>query len=42
MRKDLIFLTYESTYIDLKDLLQTSTHSSYPLLDSPGDFRITI
>ena len=36
MRKDLVFLTYESSFNDLSVLLQTSEHASYPLVDAPS------
>ena len=37
MRKDLVFLTYESSFNDLKDLLLSSEHASYPLVDAPSE-----
>ena len=37
MRKDLVFLTYESSFNDLQDLLQSSEHASYPLVDAPSE-----
>ena len=36
MRKDLTFLSYESSFSDLQELLQTSEHASYPLVDAPS------
>lgn len=36
MRRDLVYLSYRSTYHDLKLLLLTSNHASYPLVDAPG------
>jgi len=41
MRRDLVYLSYRSTYHDLKLLLLTSNHASYPLVDAP-DSRILI
>ena len=40
MRKDLTFLTYESSFDDLKELLQTSEHASYPLVDAPSKSKL--
>ena len=37
MRKDLTFVSYESSYSDLKLLLETSSHVSYPLVDAPSE-----
>jgi chloride channel 2 len=34
MRKDLLYITYQSTYRELRQLLKNSKHSSFPLLDS--------
>lgn len=42
MRKDLVFLTYESSFNDLKNLLQTSEHASYPLVDAPSKLMHTL
>ena len=36
MRRNLVYLSYRSTYLDLKQLLLTSNHASYPLVDAPG------
>ena len=36
MRRNLVYLSYCSTYLDLKQLLLTSNHASYPLVDAPG------
>ena len=38
MRKDLTFVSYESSYSDLKLLLETSSHASYPLVDAPSEY----
>ena len=36
MRRNLVYLSYRSTYLDLKQLLLTSNYASYPLVDAPG------
>ena len=36
MRTDLLYLTYKSSYRDLRQLLKNSNHSSFPLVDNPG------
>ncbi len=36
MRRDLVYLSHRSTFQDLKLLLSTSRHASYPLVDAPG------
>lgn len=34
MRRDLLYLSYQSTYRDLRQLLKNSKHSSFPLVDN--------
>lgn len=41
MRRDLVYLSYCSTYADLQQMLSRSNHASYPLVDAP-DSRILI
>ena len=36
MTTDLLYLSYQSTYRDLRHLLRNSKHTSYPLVDNPG------
>ncbi len=36
MRVRLDFLSYQSTFHDLHELLNTTEHDSYPLVDAPG------
>ena len=38
MRKDLTFVSYESSYGELQLLLETSSHASYPLVDTPSNY----
>lgn len=38
MKKDLTFISYESSFSDLKLLLHTSSHASYPLVDAPSEW----
>ena len=42
MQSDIVFLSYRSTYRDLKFILQTSKHASYPLVDAPGEFVLSV
>ena len=37
METRLDYLSYQSTYRELNDLLQTTSHESYPLVDAPGE-----
>ena len=36
MRTDLLFISYNTTYGELRHLLNTSVHASYPLVDNSG------
>ena len=36
MRKGLEYVSYETTYRDLRHLLRNSKHASYPLVDHQG------
>ena len=36
MQTQLDFLSYQSTYHELYELLQNTDHESYPLVDAPG------
>ena len=36
MRKGLQYVSYETTYRDLRHLLRNSKHASYPLVDHQG------
>lgn len=36
MRKDILYVSYQSTYREIKQLLKSSNHASFPLVDNPG------
>ncbi|EDO41472.1 predicted protein, partial [Nematostella vectensis] len=38
MKTNLYYITYQSTYAELKMILDKSTHRSYPLVDAPGTY----
>ena len=39
MQTQLDYVSYQSTYHELNDLLQTTNHESYPLVDAPGEWE---
>ena len=36
MRKNVLYITYQSTYRDIRQLLRTSKQYSFPLVESEG------